>query len=235
MSGSGMAGPPGSETTVDFSDGGSVEEIIEIEDVEVRLVRQLPFRSAGCGTARLALIWLWATPCVGAQELPEFELAQLGRAAVSNASLEGATTIVAFTYAKCIFACPMITFQLGDLDQDLESPPGIRYLHISVNPAEDTRRGDPAPLRQARHRSTSGSALDVRQRSAGSLEPSCWLDDLGIEVKRTQVEGGYLIEHTILVLVVGPDGSTEMASFDTYNWDQEELHAMSYALPPRMG
>ena len=39
-----------------------------------------------------------------------------------------------------------------------------------------------------------------------------------------------LIEHTIRVLVVGPDGRT-IASFDTYNWEQEEmLHALRTTL-----
>ena len=56
------------------------------------------------------------------------------------------------------------------------------------------------------------------------------LTDAGIEVTRKQVPGGMLIEHTIRVLVVGPDGST-IASFDTYNWEEEEmLHALRTTL-----
>ena len=73
-----------------------------------------------------------------AQELPSFELRNWDGSAVSNASLEGVVTIVAFTYAKCIFACPMVTFQLRELDLELEEPPDVRYLHVSVNPADDT-------------------------------------------------------------------------------------------------
>ena len=168
----------------------------------------------------LPWIWLGGAMVCPAQELPEFELRNWDGVEVSNVSLEGATTIVAFTYAKCIFACPMITFQLGDLDRELESPPGIRYLHVSVNPAEDT--AEEILLHFAKH------DIDPRQDSrwmfVNGPQPALaeMLADLGIEVERTPVEGGYLIEHTILVLVVGPDGRT-LRSYETYNWDQEEL------------
>ncbi len=174
----------------------------------------------GAAALLLPLIWLGSTLVCPAQELPEFELRNWDGVEVSNLSLEGATTIVAFTYAKCLFACPMVTFQLGDLDQELQSPPGIRYLHISVNPAEDT--AEEILLHFAKH------DIDPRQDprwmfvNGPQSALSEMLEKLGIEVERTPVEGGYLIDHTILVLVVGPDGRT-LKSFETYHWDQEEL------------
>ncbi len=168
----------------------------------------------------LPLVWLAAAVVCSAQELPEFELRNWDGVEVSNVSLEGATTIIAFTYAKCILACPMITFQLGDLDRQLDSPPGIRYLHISVNPTDDT--AEEILLHFAKH------DIDPRQDprwmfvNGPQSALSEMLEELAIEVERTPVEGGYLIDHTILVLVVGPDGRT-LKSFETYHWDQEEL------------
>ncbi|MCP4202206.1 MAG: SCO family protein [bacterium] len=182
-------------------------------------VRHFPF-GRGAVPLLLVLTWLGGAVLSAAQELPKFQLHNWDGGAVSNDSLEGATTIVAFTYAKCVFACPMITFQLRDLDRKLDSPPGIRYLHISVNPAEDT--AEEILLHFGKHK------IDPREDQRwmfvngppdGLAE---MLAELGIEVRRIPVEGGYLIKHTILVLVVGPDGTT-LESFETYNWDQEEL------------
>ena len=55
------------------------------------------------------------------------------------------------------------------------------------------------------------------------------LDELGVAVTRTQKEEGVLIEHTIRVYVIGPDGRL-LAEFDTYFWDEKEMrHALRYA------
>jgi protein SCO1/2 len=165
-------------------------------------------------------VWLGSSVVSTAQELPGFELRNWDGELVSNESLRGATTIVAFTYAKCIFACPMITFQLADLDQDLGSPTDVRYLHVSVNPADDSP--EEILLHFAKH--DIGPRQDPRWMFINGPEAplSRMLADLEIEVKRIPVEGGFLIEHTILVLVVGPDGRT-LESLGTYNWNQEEL------------
>ncbi len=185
----------------------------------------------GVATPLLALVWLGGAVVCSAQELPEFELRNWDGAPVSNGSFEGATTIVAFTYAKCIFACPMITFKLGDLDRDLDRPPSIRYLHISVNPADDT--AEEILLHFAKH------DIDPRQDprwmfvNGPQAALSEMLAELGIEVKRKPVEGGYLIEHTILVLVVGPDGRT-LKSFETYNWDRKEILSVLHT-PSELG
>lgn len=181
--------------------------------------RRFPYHRSAAALI-LTLIWLGGARVSPAQDLPEFELRNWDGTLVSNASLTGATTIVAFTYAKCVFACPMITFQLGDLDRDLGSPPDIRYLHISVNPADDS--AEEILLHFAKH--DIDPREDPRWLFINGPETgiSRVLTDLGIEVERTPVEGGFLIEHTILVLVVGPDGTT-LGSFETYNWDRKEL------------
>ena len=164
------------------------------------------------------------------EPFPPFALENFDGRTFSNASFEGKTTLVIPTYAKCIFACPMITFFLTELDRELGSPTDIQYVHVSVQPTEDTAdeilehfedHGIDTE-RDPRWLFVNGPAADVLG----------FLADTDVHVKRTQVEEGVLIEHTIRVFVVGPNGETT-AKFDTYFWDREEmLHALRYAIDP---
>ncbi len=152
--------------------------------------------------------------------LPPFELDNWDGRRFSGASLEGKTTLLAFTYAKCVYACPMITFLLKDLDGELGSPQDVSYLHISVNPAADSRRQilkhfkkhEIDPRKDPRWLFLNGPEDDITELLAA----------LEIEVERKKIKGGELIEHTILVLVLAPDGKP-VAAFDTYHWDPEEM------------
>ena len=51
-------------------------------------------------------------PSIQGRYLPSFEFENYDGRVLTNASFEGKTTIVVPTYAKCIFACPMVTFLL---------------------------------------------------------------------------------------------------------------------------
>jgi len=189
-----------------------------------------------------AVVWLTILVSLGAPAafgadrpgspsgLPDFRLSNWDGREVSRASLEGQRTIAVFTYAKCIFACPMITFLLGDLDSDLGSPADLRYLHISVNSKEDTgaeirehfRKHDIDPVSDPRWLFLNGPDTDIARL----------LDDLDIDVEKRDVEGGWVIEHTIRVYVLGPDTNT-ITSFDTFHWPREEmLHALQSTLQP---
>jgi cytochrome oxidase Cu insertion factor (SCO1/SenC/PrrC family) len=174
--------------------------------------------SAGAGAADTA----------PAADMPAFELHNWDGRTIDNASFEGVTTIVAYTYAKCIIACPMLTFLLRELDRDLEHPPGVRYLHISVNPEDDSAeeillhfgKHDLDPVADPRWLFVNGPAHGITRL----------LDEADIDVSFDYVKEGKLIEHTIQVLVVGPDGKT-LATFDTYHWNDEEMrHALRHAI-----
>ena len=140
-------------------------------------------------------------------------------------SLKGERTIMVFTFAKCIFACPMITFQLQDLDRELDHPDDLRYLHISVNPDLDTpeeilmhfQKHDIDPVTDPRWLFLSGPA---------SRTPSV-LEAYGIGVKRTPIEGDVLTQHTTKVLVINTEGNV-VKTFGTYLWDTEEMRRALY-------
>ncbi len=177
--------------------------------------------------SRLSLLMLcWALFSSGlwAEDLPRFELTNWDGRMVSADSLKGKTTLLVFTYAKCVFGCPMITYQLKDLDREIGSPANLNFLHISVNPSLDTaeevlkhfEKHDIDPREDPRW----FFLTDAEERTASVLT------DFGIEVKRTPLEGGVLVEHTIKVLVIDPEGKP-VATFNTYQWDKEEmLHAL---------
>lgn len=163
-----------------------------------------------------------------AGRLPEFALENFDGRAFTNASFEGKTTVLVPTYAKCIFACPMITFFLTELDKELGAPDDIQYVHLSVQPTEDTaeeivehfeEHGIDAEA-DPRWLFVNGPDDDVLQ----------FLADTGVEVTRTRVDEGVLIEHTIRVFVIGPRGET-LAELETYFWDEKEMrHALQYAI-----
>jgi protein SCO1/2 len=152
--------------------------------------------------------------------VPSFSLVNWDGRRISPESLRGKRTVIAFTYAKCELACPLITTQLKTLDESIGSPPDVAYLHISVNPAEDTAE----EIR--RHFADHGidPEKDTRWLFARGKERD--IDDLlsrfEISVQKKPVGESFLIDHTIRVWVMGADGRL-VARFDTYVWDEREM------------
>lgn len=163
-----------------------------------------------------------------AEPLPEFTLENFDGRAFTNASFEGKTTVLVPTYAKCIFACPMITFFLTELDKELGAPEDIQYVHVSVQPTEDTAEEVVDHFEE--HGIDTGA--DPRWLFVNGPEEDVlqFLAETGVEVTRTRVDEGVLVEHTIRVFVIGPQGET-LAELDTYFWDEKEMrHALRYAI-----
>jgi protein SCO1/2 len=174
---------------------------------------------AGLTGVALALCLAGCTRPVG-EAVPNFELTNWDGRKVSNESLKGKRTILTFTYAKCILACPMITFQLKSLDEELASPPDLSYVHVSVNPTEDT----PEEILAHFEKHEIDPHKDPRWLFLGGPEErvAAMLDAFDIEVTRKPVDQGVLIEHTNKVMVLNRDGRA-VAVFDNYHWDKEEM------------
>ena len=174
------------------------------------------------GVAVLGALLL-AAPVAG-DTLPGFVLQNWDGRTITDDNLLGRITVVAFSYAKCVFACPLLTFLLQQLDEDLGSPPGVDYLHVSVNPAEDTR--EEILLHWEKH--SINPETDPRWMFLNGPETGIneLLASLDIDVeKKDLVIGdidGWIIDHTIRVLVVGPSGEIRK-TFDTFHWNPEEM------------
>lgn len=178
----------------------------------------------GAVAALVAVVLLGMAGPARAETVPAFALTNWDGRPVSTESLRGRTTILVFTFAKCVFGCPMVTFQLKALDEELGSPPGLTYLHVSVNPAADTpeeilshfRKHDIDPRRDPRWLFATGS----------EAETAAVLAAYGIRVQRTRLPEGELIEPTAKVVVIDPQGRPA-ATFGTYQWEMEEMrHAL---------
>ncbi len=176
-------------------------------------------RGVGLMMTRLAII-LALIVTVQAEGLPRFAFQNYDDQLVTNQTLIGKVTVVVPTYAKCVFACPMITSRLIELDGKLQSPETIQYLHISIQPEEDTAEEILSHF--------SDHAIDVNQDSRwlfanGPKEQiETFLAEIGIEITRTSVDQGVLIEHTTRVYVVDQNGAIA-AVFETYFWDDQEM------------
>ncbi len=160
---------------------------------------------------------------VQAEGLPRFTFTNYDGQVVSNHTLVGKVTVVVPTYAKCVFACPMITSRLIELDGKLQNPETIQYLHVSIQPEEDTTEEILSHF--------SDHAIEANQDSrwlfanGPKKQIENFLEEIGIEITRTTVDQGVLIEHTTRVYVVDQDGAIA-AVFGTYYWDDEEMESV---------
>ncbi|MEO2198631.1 MAG: SCO family protein [bacterium] len=162
--------------------------------------------------------------------LPDFALENFDGRPLTNAVFKGKRTVVVPTYAKCVFACPIVTLLLAQLDAELGAPDDVQYLHVSIQPTEDT--AEEISSHFADHEIDAAS--DDRWLFANGPPDAIarFLDGAGIEITRTTVETGVIVQHTIRVFVVGPTGETT-ARFDSYFWNDEEMrHALDF---PRDG
>ncbi len=156
----------------------------------------------------------------GVRVFPQFSLDNWDGVEVTLQSLNGTPSVVVFTYAKCLYGCPMVTYYLKDLDKSLGSPDDLRFVHISVNPSDDTAEEIQKHFRKF--------GIDPEKDPRWLFltgPPECnasVLEENGIVVKKTPFAEGYLVEHTIQVLVLNRHGEI-IEKFDTYLWESERM------------
>jgi protein SCO1 len=68
--------------------------------------------------------------------LPSFALVDAGGRAVSDRDLRGQVWVADFIFTRCGGACPAMTARMAALRR--ESPPDVRFVSITVDPAHDT-------------------------------------------------------------------------------------------------
>jgi cytochrome oxidase Cu insertion factor (SCO1/SenC/PrrC family) len=150
---------------------------------------------------------------------------------VTLQTLNGTPSVIVFTYAKCLYGCPMVTYYLKDLDKSLGCPDDLRFVHISVNPSDDTaeevrkhfRKFGIDPVKDPRWLFLAGPS----EENASVLKKN------GIKIKKTPFAEGYLLEQTIQVLVLNRHGEI-IEKFDTYLWESERMiDALQKALSSR--
>jgi protein SCO1/2 len=68
----------------------------------------------------------------------DFTLENWDETTVSMHDLRDKTVILTFSYSNCTVRCPVVTVRLKSLDELMESPEDVVYLHISIDPEKDT-------------------------------------------------------------------------------------------------
>ncbi|MEE8547313.1 MAG: SCO family protein [bacterium] len=176
------------------------------------------------------LILLFAGVSHGQQSrLVDFSLQNWDGQTVTLASLQGEVVLLAFSYAFCSVSCPIITGRLSSLDKALDSPSGIRYLHVSIDPEMDTqkRRQDYFDLykidaqKDKRWMFVSGKREDLAV---------LWTE-YGIDIERVKekrLPEGYYMKYSPKLLLIDGNG---LISLETdFYFDEEELKSTVEAL-----
>jgi len=68
----------------------------------------------------------------------DFHLTNWDGRPVSMDTLKGKVVILTFSYAYCSVRCPVVTVRLLSLDWLLNSPEDVVYVHVGVDPDNDT-------------------------------------------------------------------------------------------------
>ncbi|MEW6410412.1 MAG: SCO family protein [Nitrospirota bacterium] len=152
----------------------------------------------------------------------DFKLNNWDGKLVSMQELKGKIVILTFSYAYCSAICPIITGRLSSLDSTIDSPKGMVYLHVSVDPATDT------PERRKNYFNLYGidALKDGRWMfvSGENNELARLWKFYGITMKKIKdkrLPEGYYIEYTPKVVVIDRNN---VIRFETaFDFSEEEL------------
>jgi protein SCO1/2 len=127
--------------------------------------------------------------------------------AVSMQNLNGKVVILTFSYAYCSALCPIITARLFSLDNTMNSPQNVVYLHVSVDPSMDTSE------RRRKYFNLYGidALKDSRWMfiSGQKSELSKLWSFYGVTMKRVKnkrLPEGYYIQYTPKLVIIDKEG-----------------------------
>jgi protein SCO1/2 len=68
----------------------------------------------------------------------DFSLGNWDEEAVTMRDLRGKVVVLTFSYSNCSARCPVVTVRLKSLDEMMNAPGDVVYLHVSIDPEMDT-------------------------------------------------------------------------------------------------
>jgi len=152
----------------------------------------------------------------------DFNLNNFDGKRVTSDTLRGKVVLLTFSYAYCSVRCPLITARLSSLDERMNAPKNVVYLHVSVDPEMDTseRRikyftlyGIDA-VKDNRWMFVSGKRAELRE---------LWRF-YGIEIKKMEekrIPEGYYMEYTPKIIIISKRGT--IAYEADFHFIEEEL------------
>ncbi len=138
----------------------------------------------------------------------DFSLDNWDEKTVTMRDLRGKVVVQAFSYANCSVRCPVVTVRLSSLNDMMDAPQDVVYLHVSIDPEMDT------PERRKKYFGLY--KLDaVKDRrwmfvSGQQDELAKLWKFYGIEVERIEekrLPEGYYMEYTPKIVLIDKKGS----------------------------
>jgi protein SCO1/2 len=138
----------------------------------------------------------------------DFDLKNFDGERVTTRALRGKVVLLTFSYAYCSVRCPLITARLSSLDDRLNAPKDVVYLHVSVDPEMDT------PERRVKYFNLYGidAVKDNRWMFVSGQK-----DELvklwrfyGIEIEKMEekrIPEGYYMEYTPKIVIISKGGT----------------------------
>ncbi len=145
---------------------------------------------------------------------------------VTSDTLRGKVVLLTFSYAYCSVRCPLITARLSSLDDRLNAPKDVVYLHVSVDPEMDTSE------RRVKYFNLYGidAVKDNRWMFVSGQK-----DELvklwrfyGIEIKKMEekrIPEGYYMEYTPKIVIISKGGTIAYEA-DFYFMEEEMAKKM---------
>jgi cytochrome oxidase Cu insertion factor (SCO1/SenC/PrrC family) len=154
----------------------------------------------------------------------DFDLKNWDGEAVTMEKLQGQAVVLTFSYAFCSVSCPIITGRLKTLDEAMNSPGKVVYLHVSIDPEMDTpeRRKDYFNLYGID--AVSDNRWMFLSGDRDQLE-KLW-EFYEVEIEKTEnpmLPEGYFMKYSPRVVVIGKDGTIKRKT-DFY-FPEEDLAA----------
>lgn len=152
----------------------------------------------------------------------DFRLVNWDGRTISMSALRGKTVALTFSYSNCSARCPVVTVRLSSLDERLEAPEDIVYLHVSVDPEKDT----PESMKKY----FSLYKLDAQQDrrwifvSGPRNELAEIWKSYGIEIEKIEenrLPEGYYMEYTPKLVLIDKDGYVRHE--EDFFFDEEEI------------
>lgn len=126
---------------------------------------------------------------------------------VTMEDLRGKVTVLTFSYSFCSVRCPVITVRLSSLDEMMNSPEDVVYLHVSTDPEADT------PERRKKYFSLYRINAEKDRRwmflsgERNQLLKVWQFYDISIEkVESDWIPEGYYMDYTPRVVIIDKKG-----------------------------
>jgi protein SCO1/2 len=138
----------------------------------------------------------------------DFSLNNWDEKRVTMSDLRGKVVVLTFSYSNCSARCPVVTVRLTSLDELMNFPEDVVYLHVSVDPEMDT----PESMKKYFSLYKLDAAEDNRWMfvSGQKNELSRLWKFYGIEIEKIEekmLPERYYIEYTPKLVLIDKKGS----------------------------